>query len=88
MNSTVVITSIVILISLLLVAGAPLNPMKWLANGAVKVVIGVLLLFFVNVFGASIGLHVPINVFTAIISGFLGIPGLASLVALQLFVLG
>ncbi|MDC3415252.1 pro-sigmaK processing inhibitor BofA family protein [Aquibacillus sp. 3ASR75-11] len=88
MDSTLVITSMVVLIAILLIVGAPIKPVKLLGNSAVKLVIGVLMLFFFNVFGASIGLHVPINLFTAIIIGFLGIPGLASLTALNIFVLG
>ncbi|MBM7572481.1 pro-sigmaK processing inhibitor BofA family protein [Aquibacillus albus] len=87
MDTTVVITSLIVLIALLLIVGAPLKPMQFLAQGSVKLVIGVLFLFFFNVFGASIGLHIPINVFTAIIAGFLGLPGLASLTALHIFVL-
>jgi len=87
LSSTIIVISIVLLIGILLIAGAPLTPMKFLANGAVKVVIGVLFIFFFNVFGASMGLHIPINLFTALISGFLGLPGLASLVAIHLFVL-
>ncbi|MYL34396.1 pro-sigmaK processing inhibitor BofA [Pontibacillus yanchengensis] len=87
MVSTAIIIGIFLLIGFLLVAGAPMKPVRFIANGAVKVVIGVLFLFFFNVFGASFGLHIPINAFTAIISGFLGIPGLASLIAIHLFVL-
>ncbi|KGP71434.1 pro-sigmaK processing inhibitor BofA family protein [Pontibacillus yanchengensis] len=87
MVSTTIIIGIFLLIGFLLVAGAPMKPVRFIANGAVKVVIGVLFLFFFNVFGASLGLHIPINAFTAIISGFLGIPGLASLIAIHLFVL-
>ncbi|MDL4839140.1 pro-sigmaK processing inhibitor BofA family protein [Aquibacillus rhizosphaerae] len=86
MDSTVVITSMVVLIALLLIVGAPIKPMRFLAQGTVKLVIGVLFLFFFNVFGASIGLHLPINIYTAVIAGFLGIPGLASLTALHIFV--
>lgn len=87
MDSTVVISSIAVLIVLLLIAGAPMKPMRFVAQGAVKLVIGALFLFFLNVFGASFGLHVPINIYTALISGFLGIPGLASLVGIQLMLL-
>jgi inhibitor of the pro-sigma K processing machinery len=88
MNPTLVITSMVVLIVVLLVVGAPIKPMRFLGQGAVKLVIGVLLLFFFNVFGASLGLHLPINIFTALTIGFLGLPGLASLTALHIFVLG
>ncbi|WP_077623871.1 pro-sigmaK processing inhibitor BofA family protein [Sediminibacillus massiliensis] len=88
MDTTLVIISMVVLIALLLVVGAPIKPMRFAAQGAVKLVIGVLFLFFFNVFGASIGLHLPINLYTALITGFLGIPGLASLAAIHIFVLG
>lgn len=86
MNTAVIIISVVIMIGVLLLAGAPLKPLRFLGSGAIKVVIGVLFLFFFNVFGASVGIHIPINVFTAFVSGFLGLPGLASLAAIQLFV--
>lgn len=85
-SSSVVIISIIALIAVLLIVGAPLKPMRWIMHGSVKLVIGVLFLFFFNVFGASIGLHLPINIFTAVITGFLGIPGLISLTALHIFI--
>ena len=87
MDSTVIITVMVVVILLLLIVGAPLKPMKFIAQGTVKLVIGVLFLFFFNVFAANLGLHLPINIFTAVIAGFLGIPGVASLAALHIFVL-
>ncbi|MCT2536982.1 pro-sigmaK processing inhibitor BofA family protein [Aquibacillus koreensis] len=86
MDSTVIITSMVVLIALLLIVGAPIKPMRFLAQGTVKLVIGVLFLFFFNVFGATIGLHLPINIYTAVIAGLLGLPGIASLTALHIFV--
>lgn len=85
-SSVVIISSIIVLIIVLLVVGAPLKPMRLIMHGSVKIVIGVFFLFFFNVFGASIGLHLPINVYTAGITGFLGIPGLVSITALHLFV--
>ncbi|UFT99463.1 pro-sigmaK processing inhibitor BofA family protein [Radiobacillus kanasensis] len=87
MDATVVIIGVVALIAILLIVGAPLKPMRFLAKGTVKLVIGVLFLFFFNVFGASLGLHLPINIFTAVVAGFLGIPGLASLTAVHIFIL-
>ncbi|SDK23966.1 pro-sigmaK processing inhibitor BofA family protein [Sediminibacillus albus] len=86
MNSTIIIAGMVALIALLLILGAPIKPLRFLAQGSVKLVIGVLFLFFFNVFGASVGLHLPINIYTALITGFLGIPGLASLAAIHIFV--
>ncbi|WP_059174294.1 pro-sigmaK processing inhibitor BofA family protein [Bacillus sp. FJAT-27445] len=76
------------LIILLLVAGAPMKPAKLLGQGAIKLVIGALLLFFLNTAGNQFGIHIPINLFTTAVSGFLGIPGMAALVAVEMLVFG
>jgi len=44
---------------------------KLILNGA----LGVLLLLLVNFVGESIGIIIPINAVTALIAGFLGVPG-------------
>lgn len=87
MSSTVVISIMIALIVLLLIIGAPVKPMRFIGQGTVKLGIGILFLFFLNVFGGAIGLHIPINLFTVIVSGFLGIFGLASLTAIHLFLI-
>jgi len=86
-SSTVVITIMVALIILLLIVGAPVKPMRFIGHTTIKLGIGILFLFFVNVFGGAIGLHIPINLFTVIISGFLGLFGVASLAAIHLFII-
>jgi len=86
-SSTVVITIMVALIVLLLIVGAPVKPMRFIGHTTIKIGIGILFLFFVNVFGGAIGLHIPINLFTVIISGFLGLFGVASLAAIHLFII-
>jgi inhibitor of the pro-sigma K processing machinery len=75
------------IIILLLVAGAPLKSMRWAGQVLVKVVIGALFLFFINAFGTSIGLHIPINLTTAGISGLLGLPGVAALIIIKMVIL-
>lgn len=75
------------LIIILLFIGAPIRPMRLITSSFVKIGIGVLFLFFFNVFGATIGLHIPINLFTVAISGFLGIFGVSSLAAIQIFLI-
>ncbi|MFD1362610.1 pro-sigmaK processing inhibitor BofA family protein [Lentibacillus salinarum] len=87
MSSTLVISIMVALIVILLFVGAPVKPMRFIANSTVKLGIGILFLFFFNVFGGAIGLHIPINLFTVMISGFLGIFGLASLAGIHLLIL-
>ncbi|MFD1039910.1 pro-sigmaK processing inhibitor BofA family protein [Virgibacillus byunsanensis] len=87
MSSTLVITIMVTLIVLLLFVGAPIKPMRFLGQTTIKLGIGILFLFFFNVFGGAIGLHIPINLFTTVVSGFLGLFGVASLAAIHLFVI-
>ncbi|MFD1849287.1 pro-sigmaK processing inhibitor BofA family protein [Oceanobacillus bengalensis] len=87
MNSTMVITIMVALIIILLLVGAPIKPMRFIGQAAIKLGIGVLFLFFVNVFGGAVGLHIPINLLTTAISGFLGLFGVASLAAIHWFIL-
>ncbi|MGX4667672.1 pro-sigmaK processing inhibitor BofA family protein [Cerasibacillus sp. JNUCC 74] len=87
MSSTLVISIMVGLIILLLLVGTPIKFMRIIGQTTVKLGIGILFLFFINVFGGAIGLHIPINLFTTVIAGFLGIFGLASLSAIHLFIL-
>ncbi|WP_404450775.1 pro-sigmaK processing inhibitor BofA family protein [Virgibacillus necropolis] len=87
MSSTLVISILVGLIVLVLLVGAPIKPMRIVGQGVVKLAIGVLFLFFLNVFGGAIGLHIPINLFTTTIAGFLGVFGLASLTAIHIFLI-
>ncbi|WP_249872238.1 pro-sigmaK processing inhibitor BofA family protein [Oceanobacillus saliphilus] len=87
MSSALVITIMIALIMILLFVGAPVKPMKFIGQTTVKLGIGVLFLFFFNVFGGVIGLHIPINLFTTVVSGFLGLFGVASLAAIHLFII-
>lgn len=76
------------LILVLLFVGAPISPIRWIGRLCIKVVVGALLLFFVNSFGTSIDLHIPINLITSTVSGILGIPGLVALVIIKTFIVG
>ncbi|MBP1950433.1 MULTISPECIES: pro-sigmaK processing inhibitor BofA family protein [Virgibacillus] len=87
MGSTIVISIMVALIVILLFVGAPVKPMRFIGSSTIKLGIGILFLFFFNVFGGAIGLHIPINLFTVVISGFLGLFGVTSLAAIHLFVI-
>ncbi|TLS35020.1 pro-sigmaK processing inhibitor BofA family protein [Pseudalkalibacillus caeni] len=74
-------------IALLLIIGAPLKPMRFIGQGLIRILIGALLLFFLNTFGTVINLYVPINIATASVSGFLGIPGIIALVCIKQFIM-
>lgn len=87
MSATIVISIMVISIGILLFVGAPLKPVRWTGQVFAKLAVGALLLFFFNVICGAIGLHIPINLFTVITTGFLGVFGLASLSAIHIFIL-
>lgn len=83
MEPMYVIVAVAGLIALFLFIGAPIKPMRLIGGLAVRFLIGALFLFFLNTFGSSINLHIPINVVTTAVSGILGIPGLAALIAIK-----
>lgn len=61
-----------------------LVPMKFMWRLVAGGVMGALVLMVVNILGALVGFSVEINPFTAMAVGFLGLPGAAMVVALQL----
>lgn len=63
-------------------------PIKILVNG----IVGVVLLFIVNLLGSNLDMlginyafNLPINPITALIAGFFGIPGIIVIVLIMLF---
>ena len=58
-------------------------PLKKILKLLLNVAIGVLTIVLVNTFGGSIGLHIPFNIITALVSGILGIPGVLGLVLIN-----
>ena len=87
MDPIVVISILGGLIILLLILGAPTKPLRFLGQGAVKILIGAIFLYFLNAFGTSLGIYVPINIATAAVSGLLGVPGVVALVAIQTWII-
>ncbi|MBM7098028.1 MULTISPECIES: pro-sigmaK processing inhibitor BofA family protein [Alteribacter] len=74
-------------IFLLLILGAPMKPLRWIGQGAIKILIGALFLFFLNAFGSLFDYQLPINVFTAAVTGFLGIPGIIVLLLIDMTIM-
>lgn len=87
MEPIIIISVVGGLILILLFSGAPIKPIRFAGQAVIKLLIGALFLFFLNAAGNRYGIHVPINFGTSAISGFLGIPGLFALVAIQKFIL-
>ena len=57
-------------------------PLKILING----ILGIILLYITNIVGSYIGFVLPVNAISALIAGFLGIPGIIFLVLFQFFI--
>jgi inhibitor of the pro-sigma K processing machinery len=60
-----------------------LVPMKWLLRLLANGVLGGVLLILFTLLGSLLGFSVSVNVLTALIAGFLGVPGVFLLLALQ-----
>lgn len=87
MNSTLVIGGILTLVFILLIFGASTKPLQVIGKLFVKVMVGVVLLFAVNVIGTYFGFHIPINLGTTSVSSVLGIPGICALVIIKLYIM-
>ena len=59
---------------------ALIMPIKILLKLMLNSVIGGAVLLMVNIIGPSVGITVPLNLLTAVITGVLGVPGAAGLV--------
>ena len=57
-------------------------PLKILING----ILGIILLYIANIIVSYIGFVLPINAISALIAGFLGVPGIIFLVLFQFFI--
>ncbi|MEH7250095.1 pro-sigmaK processing inhibitor BofA family protein [Neobacillus niacini] len=87
MEPIIIISILGGLVLILLFSGAPFKPVRFIGQAVVKLLIGAILLFFLNTAGNSFGIHVPINFATSAVSGFLGIPGLVAMAAIQKFII-
>lgn len=87
MGSTFIIAGILTLVFLLLIFGASPKPLRFIGRLFVKVMVGMLLLVGINVIGTQFGFHIPINLGTASISSFLGIPGVCALAIIKLYIM-
>ncbi|GGE85951.1 pro-sigmaK processing inhibitor BofA family protein [Priestia taiwanensis] len=87
MNPVIVISVIIGSIVLLLLAGSSIKPVRIVSTLCVKFIIGVVVLFVINIIGAQFDFHLPINAITVAITGFLGIPGILALSIIQVYIL-
>lgn len=83
-----IIGLVIVGIMLLIAASKSVTrPIRWIGFAAMQVVIGAILLFFANLIGEMASFHIPINPITAMLVGFLRLPGLAALIVIKLWVM-
>lgn len=58
-------------------------PFKKILKLIFNIILGLIMILIVNVFGQDLGLHIPFNIVTALISGILGLPGVISLIVIN-----
>lgn len=76
------------LVLLYLLARLLYVPLRYIGRLLMNALIGLLLLILFNALGSFVGLYVALNPVTALIVGFLGIPGVIVLFVLRHMVLG
>ena len=77
-----IVYALVVLALLFLIIKLLKWPLKILING----ILGIILLYIANIVGSYIGFVLPVNAISALIAGFLGIPGIIFLVLFQFFI--
>lgn len=81
MDSEMIIYGLVGLLLLYLTIKFLKWPLKILLNG----IIGIVLLYVANYLGTYLGFNIEVNAVTALIAGFLGVPGVIFLVVFKMF---
>ncbi len=83
MELTVIIAYLFGLMLLYILARLLLIPLRLAIRLLINGVIGGFLLWLVNLLGLFVGVYLPINPITALVAGFLGIPGVILLLVLK-----
>ena len=59
-------------------------PIRFIFKLALNALLGFVVLLILNFFGAFVGLSVPVTLISALVAGFLGVPGVLLLVLIQI----
>jgi inhibitor of the pro-sigma K processing machinery len=79
-----IIAYVVGLAALYFIGWLLLVPLKFLSKMLLNAIIGGVLLVLISMFGGAVNIVVSVNVFTALMAGFLGVPGVALVIVLPL----
>ena len=86
MDGTSVIIYLACLIVIFIVGKIFFVPLKSIFKLLINSILGGILIYIVNIVGASFGFHIGLNVGTALFTGLLGVPGVVFLIILKLII--
>ncbi|MCR5147199.1 MAG: pro-sigmaK processing inhibitor BofA family protein [Clostridia bacterium] len=86
MDLNTVIIYLACLIVIILIGKVFYVPLKHIVKLLINSLLGGLLIYIVNIIGASFNFHIGLNSFTAIFVGILGVPGVVVLVFVKLLI--
>lgn len=61
-------------------------PLKKILKLVFNSILGAVIIYIINLVGSSFGFHIGLNLFTSIVVGILGIPGVISLIIIKILV--
>lgn len=86
MDVKMLLVYVACIIGILIVGKIFIIPIKIITKLIINSFLGAVLLYVINIVGTVCGLHIGINVITALVVGILGIPGAVLLTVLAIFI--
>ena len=87
MDVKMLIVYIACIIGIFIIGKIFIVPIKVIMKLILNTILGAILLYIINLIGASFNFHIGINLITTLVTGILGIPGVILLILLQIFIL-
>ena len=84
MNNSNIIVFLACLIVIFIIGKIFFVPIKKITHLIINSLLGGLVIYVINIIGASFNFHIGLNIFTSIFVGFLGIPGVILISLIQL----
>lgn len=87
MDDKMLIVYIACIIGIFIIGKIFIVPIKVIMKLILNTILGAILLYIINIIGASFNFHIGINLITTLVTGILGIPGVILLILLQIFII-
>lgn len=86
METNTIITFLACIIILFIVGRIFIVPLKKILKLSINSILGGVLIYVINIVGATFGFHIGLNIGTSIFVGILGVPGAVFLIILKLMI--